>query len=128
MTAPEVHIVRAWHEALNDGNVDRLVALSHPDVEMGGPRGEGGRGVQLLREWVGRAGVQLEPRRTFRRGDTVVVEQEAEWRSADSGQVAGSQTVGSVFVVRADQVVRVVRYPELADALRAVDFDESHEI
>ena len=35
----EVHVVEAWHAALNEGDVDRLVGLSHPDVEIGGPRG-----------------------------------------------------------------------------------------
>jgi hypothetical protein len=37
----EVRVVEAWHAALNEGDVDRLVGLSHPDVEVGGPRGVG---------------------------------------------------------------------------------------
>ncbi|MDQ3842213.1 MAG: nuclear transport factor 2 family protein [Actinomycetota bacterium] len=124
--ASEIFVVEAWHEALNAGDVDRLVALSHPDVEVGGPRGTG-RGAQLLREWVDRANVRLAPRRVFHQADTVVVEQEAEWNSADTGPVTG-QAVTSVFVVRDDRIVRVVRYPDLADALRAVNLDESYEI
>ena len=124
--ASEIFVVEAWHEALNAGDVDHLVALSHPDVEVGGPRGTG-RGAQLLRKWVDRANVRLAPRRVFHQADTVVVEQEAEWNSANTGQVTG-QAVTSVFVVRDDQIVRVVRYPDLADALRAVNLDESYEI
>jgi ketosteroid isomerase-like protein len=123
----EIFIIEAWHEALNAGDVDHLVALSHPDVEVGGPRGTG-RGAQLLREWVDRANVRLDPRRVFHQADTVVVEQEAEWNSADTGQVTGGQALASVFVVRDDQILRVVRYPDLADALRAVNLDESYEI
>ena len=126
MTASEVRIVNAWHKALNDSNVDHLVSLSHPDVEVGGPRGTG-QGVRLLQEWMGRANIHLKTRRVFHQAETVVVEQQAEWRSADGGQVTGSQTVGSVFIVRDDQIVRVVRYPDLASALRAVNLDESHE-
>jgi ketosteroid isomerase-like protein len=122
----EVRVVRAWHEALNTGDVDLLATLSHPDVEVGGPRGTG-RGAQLLREWVDRANVHLDPRRVFHRVNTVVVEQEAKWRSADTGQVTGGQVVASVFVVRDDQIARVVRYPDLTDALRAVNLDESYE-
>ncbi len=83
--APEVHVVQAWHEALNEGDVDRLVGLSHPDVEVGGSRGSG-RGVRLLREWVERANIRLEPRHLFWSGDTVVVEQSGQWRSPRPGR------------------------------------------
>jgi ketosteroid isomerase-like protein len=126
VNAPELRVVEAWHEALNAGEVDHLVELSHPEVEVGGPRGTG-RGAQLLREWVDRANIRLKPRRVFQHADTVVVEQWAQWRSTDTGQVIGSQTVGSVFVVRDGQVTRVVRYPDLADALGSTNLDESHE-
>lgn len=126
-TAPETHVVRAWHEALNSGDVDLLVELSHPDVEMGGPRGTV-HGTQVLREWVSRANIRLEPRRIFHRADTMVAEQWAEWRSADTGQVTGSQSVSSVFVVRDGRITRVVRYHDLAGALGAANLDESHEI
>lgn len=126
MNAPELRVVEAWHEALNTGEVDLLVELSHPEVEVGGPRGTG-RGAQLLREWVDRANIRLEPRRIFHHADTVVVEQWAQWHSTDTGHVIGGQTVGSVFVVRDGQVKRVMRYPALADALDATNLDESHE-
>jgi ketosteroid isomerase-like protein len=126
VTAPEVRIVKAWHEALN-GDPDRLVELSHPDVEVGGPRGSG-HGTRLLREWVDRANISLEPRRFFHGAETVVVEEEAEWRSAKTGEATGSQTAGSVFVVRDGRVARVMRYDDLAGALRAANIDGTHEV
>jgi ketosteroid isomerase-like protein len=126
MNASELRVVEAWHEALNGGEVDRLVDLSHPEVEVGGPHGTG-RGAQLLREWVDRANIRLEPRRVFHHADTVVVEQWAQWHCTETGRVVSSQTVGSVFVVRDGRVNRVVRYPGIADALAATDLDESHE-
>jgi ketosteroid isomerase-like protein len=76
---------------------------------------------------MGRANIRLEPRRVFHHADTVVVEQRAQWHSADTGGVISSQTVSSVFVVRNSRVNRVVRYPRIADALDATDLDESHE-
>ena len=120
---PEIQTVIAWHDALNAGDAERLLALSHPNVEVGGPRGSA-RGTQILREWVDRADIRLEPKRTFGEAGTVVVEQGAEWQSADAGNV---QRVASVFVVSDGLVTSVARYPDLASALRAANLDESHE-
>jgi ketosteroid isomerase-like protein len=116
MSSPEVSVVTAWHETLNAGDIDRLIALSTDDVEVGGPRGSS-RGAQLLREWVGRAGIHLWPRQLLQRGETVVVEQDAEWRSAETDEITGRQTPASVFVVRDGRVASVIRYPDLATAL-----------
>lgn len=127
VTSPEVEAVLKWHEALNDGDIERLVALSDPEIEVGGPRGSG-RGARLLLEWVNRANIRLDPRRIFHESDTVVVEQEAEWRFADTGEVAGGQTVASVFAVCDGLVASVLRYDNLADALCAADLDESDEV
>jgi ketosteroid isomerase-like protein len=120
---PEVQTVASWHRALNSGDVERLIRLSHPAIEVGGPRGTS-QGVQILREWFGRANVRLDPRRVFHEADTVVVEQEAEWRSAEPGD---RQIVASVFVVREGLVTSVVRYLDLAEALDAANLDESRE-
>lgn len=58
MKMSDAETVVAWHDALNAGDVERLVALSHEDVEMGGPRGPA-RGQIVLREWVARSGIRL---------------------------------------------------------------------
>ncbi len=52
------------------------------------------------------------------------MEQQAEWRSADTGEVTGSQTVASIFVVRDGRIASVVRYDDLAGALNAANLDE----
>lgn len=127
-TAPEVEAVLKWHEALHDGDIERLVTFSGPEIEVGGPRGSG-RGARLLREWVERANIRLEPRRVFHCAENIVVEQEAEWRSTDTGGVSNGQTVASTtFVVRNGLVASVLRYDDLADALRVADLDESNEM
>jgi hypothetical protein len=84
--------------------------------------------VQLLREWVDRANVRLDPRRLFGRGGTVVVEQVGQWRSAESGEVIGSQTVASVFGVCDGLVTSLVRYDDLSEALKTAGLDQSDEI
>ena len=122
-----MRVVESWHEAVNAGDVERMVGLSHPAVEVGGPRGSG-RGARLLRDWVGRAGIHLTPLRFFHRDHTVVVEQEAKWRPAETGQLSGSQVVASVFVVRDGLVASVVRHPDLAGALRAAGLEEARDL
>lgn len=119
---PAIRTVLAWHAALNAADVDGLVALSDPEVEVAGPRGVG-RGSDLLHEWIERAAIRLEPGRLFSRGDTVVAEQTAAWAAARD-----RQTVASVFLVRSGRVARVARFPDLADALRAADLDETDEV
>jgi len=107
--------VRAWHEALNAGELDGLLSLSAPDVEVGGPRGSG-RGRDLLRDWVRRAGIRLEPISLHTRGEAVLVEQHASWPGD-----AGPQPVASVFRVRDGRVTSVIRYPDVAAARRSID-------
>jgi ketosteroid isomerase-like protein len=59
--ASEIRIVEVWHEALNAGDVDRLVALLHPDVARWVVVLAGPATAQLLREWLDRANIRLDP-------------------------------------------------------------------
>jgi ketosteroid isomerase-like protein len=127
MDAPEVAVVRAWHDALNAGDADRLVALSSEDVEVGGPRGAG-TGGPLLREWVERAGIRMHIRRLFHRAGAVVAEERAEWLSAGSGAATGGQDVATVFRIRDGRVAAAIRHDDLASALRAADVDEADAV
>ena len=120
-----VETVLAWHAALNSADLEGLLALSTDDVEVGGPRGSG-HGADLLREWVARAGVHLEPGRVFARGEVVVVEQSARWPSPD-GKLADPQTVASVFRVQNGLVSSVVRYADLLSALETAGLSISDE-
>src|SRR5438034_2406637 len=107
MATDAVETVRAWHDALNAGDVERLMALSSDEVEVGGPRGTG-RGATALREWFGRAGIRMEPAQTFHRADIVVVEQRANWQPPGQETATSPQTVASVFVVKDGRVASVV--------------------
>ena len=110
-------VVRAWHEAVNRGDADALVALSDEDIEIGGPRGSA-RGRAILRDWLERAGIQLEPRRFFASPADLVVEQVATWRGPD-GAVTVPEIIASSFTVEDGRVMRTVRYGSLEEALAA---------
>ena len=90
-------VVRAWHEAVNRGDADALVALCDDDIEVGGPRGSA-RGHAILRDWLERAGIQLVPRRWFASPADLAVEQVAIWRGPD-GVASEPQIIASSFTV-----------------------------
>jgi mannose-6-phosphate isomerase-like protein (cupin superfamily) len=119
--------VQAWHEAVNNGEIDRLAELLDDDVEFGGPRGSG-RGASYVRDWARHSGIHLEPHRWFQRDGDVVVEQIATWQLPDSGELAPPSDVSTHFKIRNDLVRRVVRYDSLRDALEAAGLDASAEV
>jgi ketosteroid isomerase-like protein len=120
MTDAVTDTVLAWHDFLNAGDMDGVLSLSSDDVEVGGPRGSG-RGADLLRDWFVRAGVRLDPTRTFAEDHTVVVEQSAQWHGGEP------QVVASVFRVRDGKIESVIRFPDLGSAFEAAGFDPSPE-
>ena len=111
----QFEVVRAWHEAVNRGDADALVALCHDDIEIGGPRGSA-RGSAVLRDWLDRADIQLEPRRWFASPGELVVEQVASWRGPD-GAVTNPEIVASSFRVENGRVRRTIRHGSLPEAL-----------
>jgi len=111
-----VEVVQAWLEAANGQDIDRLITLSDPGIEIVGPRGSG-HGHQLLRDWLGRAGLHLETLRVFARGNAVVVAHHGVWRSVETGDVIGEQDVASRFVVEEDRVSQFARHDHLDEAL-----------
>jgi hypothetical protein len=122
-----VAIVQAWQDAANAGDIDRLLALSDPRIELVGPRGSG-RGHELLRQWMARAGVTFETGRLFARADRVVVAQHAEWRAGDRGASSGTAEVASVFDVVDRRVTRLARYDDLMQALAAAGLGLADEV
>jgi hypothetical protein len=124
MNKTEPSVIAEWHDALNTGDVDRLVSLSSDEVEIVGPRGSG-RGSQLLRDWVARSGIRLEMRRLFARDSAVVAEELAEWRSPDTNDVVDRQELATIFRVEDGRVSYIDRRPSLADALQIIGLSES---
>jgi ketosteroid isomerase-like protein len=121
-----VTLVRMWQEAVNSRDVARLVELSDPDIEVVGPRGSA-RGRQVLRDWLGRAGLHLETLRVFASGDVVVVAQQAVWRSVETGEVVGEGAIASCFRVAGGRVARFARHDSLEAALADAGLDYSDE-
>lgn len=120
-------IALAWQDAANRGDVDRLLELSAPEIEVVGPRGSG-YGHQLLRDWLARAGLRLETIRVFADGNTVVVAQHGVWRSVDTGEVKGERSGASSFRVEGRRVARIERYDSLDAALDGAGISYSDRV
>ena len=120
-------IALAWQGAANSGDVDRLLELSDPEIEVVGPRGSG-YGHQLLRDWLARAGLRLETIRVFADGNAVVAAQHGVWRSVDTGEVTGERSVASSFRVEGRRVARIERYDSLDAALDEAGLSYSDEV
>jgi hypothetical protein len=126
MTSP-FEIAEAWQQAANNQDSERLLALSDPNIEVVGPRGSG-FGHQLLRDWLGRAGLTLTTLRAFGRGNSVVLAQQGVWRSSETGAVTGEHDLASRFAVEGGRVVRFGRYDSLAEALAAAGLNDADAI
>jgi len=120
-------LVQAWQDAANHQNSDRLIELSAPDIEVIGPRGSG-HGYQLLRDWLGRAGLHLTTLRAFARDNVVVVAQHGVWRSLETGEVYSEQDLASRFRIEDQRVVQFARYDHLDVALNEAGLHYSDEI
>ena len=111
-----VTIVRMWQDAANRQDVERLLELSDPNIEIIGPRGSG-YGRELLRAWLSRAGLTLETRQVFVRDAVVVLWQHGVWRSVETGDEMGATDLASRFRVAGGRVTQYARYESLQTAL-----------
>lgn len=109
-------IVQAWHDAVNAGDAEGAVACSHPEVEVGGPRGTG-HGHDLLRGWLHRSGIRLSPAHDlvaepWGDGERVVVQETARWTTDNVpyGAPAEPTTTWCVFTVEGGVVTGISRY------------------
>jgi len=120
-------VVLAWQDAVNDGDVDRLLALSDPDIAIVGPRGAG-HGHDALRAWLERAGVRLTALRLFARDRVVVVEQRGVWRSAETGHEPSAATIAARFRIEDGRVTQFERFDTIDAALAAAGLGPADEI
>jgi hypothetical protein len=112
MTTSEIATVLAWHDALNEQDLDTLIQVSSDDIEFGDANGAG-QGHAALREWassLATATAAAVPGRMYVRDGVVVAEEE------DGGAAA--------FRVVHDHVTSVFRHDDLASALAATELSE----
>lgn len=127
MTDGQLDTIERWHAAVNDGDTQGAGALCTVDVEVGGPRGSG-FGRDLVVEWVGQAGIRLEPVRWFCGADVAVVEQDAQWVDAENGGLTPVTRLATAFRVTDGLISGVLRHPAAGSALAQVGLGEPDEV
>ncbi|MEE2035371.1 nuclear transport factor 2 family protein [Rhodococcus chondri] len=121
MSTSEIATVLAWHDAVNSNDIDTLVELSSDDIVLPTDDDDPDQGLDELREWATSAGVTFEPGRMFVHSGIVVVEERSTWASDPNTPIEEA----IAFRVVDDQVVTVVRHPNLEDAFDATGLSEA---
>lgn len=129
--AVPVAVVQAWMSAFDRRDTDELFALTSPDLEyarwVGIEYGHNAIRGFLRRQSYGVA-LKATALRMFSRGGIVVVESHLEGRYLETGEPAGEQDAGAVFVVRKGRVVRFAPHPDLESAFRDSGLNEDDEV
>lgn len=110
MTTSEIATVLAWHDALNEADIETLVALSSDDIDIGEAHGAA-QGHEALRRWAASGGSKTELGHMYVHDGVVVVEQQG------AGALA--------FRVVHDHVTSVFGHQDLESALAATDLTEA---
>ena len=113
--AATVTLLRDWHQAVSARDVDRVLALCTPDVELRGPSGTGS-GHDLVRDWLARSGIRLRLRSLTSWHGAFLAEQEATWPRVDGEPAAPAVACVTVFGVRDGKVSSVARYATVEEA------------
>ncbi len=112
-TASAALVLEAWHRAVNDADVDTAVGWCADDVAVQGPRGTG-HGQDLMRAWLLRSRIRLQPQGEFAEVDgRVVIRELAQWTAADAPADAPTDDpveTWCVFTVSDGLVTSVARY------------------
>ena len=113
MTTSEIATVLAWHDALNERDIETLLKLSSDDIEIGDTRGAA-QGLAALRDWAQNAPTSVTVGDLYVHDGVVVAEQ-----TLDDGT-----SQATAFRVVHDHVTSVFRHDDLASALAATDLTE----
>ena len=110
-------VLRHWHDAVNAGDIEAAVACCDTQVAVQGPRGVG-HGHDLMRGWLARSGIRLEPKEDLvEHGGRFVVREIARWTTADAPDGAPVEPTETwcVFTVADGKLTSVARFETIAD-------------
>lgn len=138
----DVAVIRAFHTLLEARDVSGLLALATDDIGVGGGRGRG-EGKDFLAEWVRFSTISLTPRRWFRQvtaeregrhglpgeqASTLVVEEDAVWRSPSTGREMGRMRFATIYEIENGLLHSIARYGNVGEAVTTAGFYPEDEV
>jgi len=133
MSEENIEVVRRSVEAVNQGDIEKVLSLTDPDAELrsaivGGAEGTVFRGHHGFRDWFAQSMASFEELTTelteFRDvGDRVIAFGNIHARGRESGLELDSET-GWVFTVRDGRVLRAEGFLSREQALKAAGLSE----
>ncbi len=121
MSQENVEILRGGYEALGEGNVDAVLQICDPDIEIQLPEGGINTGTrrghhalgELLNSYIEAfESFRLEPEKFFETGDQVVVFVRAVARGRGSGLEVNTATNAHLWTLHNGKAVRVEVFPD----------------
>jgi ketosteroid isomerase-like protein len=109
MPAPE-DVVRAWIEAVNAGDIDRVGELVADDVAILGPRGET-TGRDAVASWIGYTGILIELADVRIEEGRATIETLATWQvdGGEPGERTPEAAIGMAFTIRSGKITSIER-------------------
>ena len=128
MSQENVEVVRRWIDGYNRRDMDGLVELTSPDLEVRSVFAFDFRGYDGLRAYFMELDgayddFQVVPGDLIDAGAAVVMVAHAKWRGKDS-TAEGETPVQIAFWLRAGRVVRIKTFRDRREALEAVGLSE----
>jgi limonene-1,2-epoxide hydrolase len=128
-TVEALAAVQAWGGAFNERDIDRMLALSAPDIRLAdGDRIDQGHDAvrRLLHLQSYGVAQHIRPRRYIARAATVAVEAAVELGWVESGALADTVERVGVFDVRDGRVAQVCLQPDLETAFEVAGWPPAH--
>lgn len=112
----------AWVDKVNAQDVEGVLEVSDPNIELIGPRGAG-FGHDLLVQWMENTGVRLHTITRYANDHCVVYEQEAVWENQD-----GHVIIYTFMEIKNGKVTRIERFDNSDDAFSTSGLSEEYKV
>jgi limonene-1,2-epoxide hydrolase len=111
MMSAAVELVEQFVDAFNRRDLDRLLQLCHPEIELASPNGDALRGHEgaarwAAKQWNGNTPAEVETDLIEEHGSDGVHHARLIFRWRETGEVAVSVPVRAVFTLDAGRVAR----------------------